>query len=345
MPIETLSHNSIFAYIPQLEAVWGTLSLLTGEQVHSLCTEIYGAESVAVWKRKYAFLFETFHAIETRAAMNLPDFLLDLPMETFTLEGFRDTLLAMPAEEIIWRLLDLDYAEGIDRDKLSLALTEDDALDQLYSSISDSCGSFLGFYSFIRRNRRFLTEFFTLALELNNGLLAKALKTQEPVIAHLAQTTRQGIEANGPFAFSEAQMGKTFRNRGPYDEFIFLPTYLMPGRACRYFHTQGEHKRQILFLSIRDRRRDPEDTIRALKAISDGTRYQILTILATEGPLRGLDLAKRLSIATSTVSHHMDQLKESGLITEEPVKNAKYYGVNHQGAEALLEDLKKDLNL
>ena len=82
-----------------------------------------------------------------------------------------------------------------------------------------------------------------------------------------------------------------------------------------------------------------------MKAIADPTRYQILTILAQEGPMRGLDIAKRVSIATSTVSHHMEQMKESGLITEEPVKNAKYYGLSKQRAKELLDEIAKDLEI
>ena len=58
--------------------------------------------------------------------------------------------------------------------------------------------------------------------------------------------------------------------------------------------------------------------------------------------MRGFEISKALSIATSTVSHHMDQLKESGLITEEPVKNAKYYGLNKQTAKELISKITND---
>ena len=140
-------------------------------------------------------------------------------------------------------------------------------------------------------------------------------------------------------------MGKTFRNRGPYAEFFFLPSYLLPARAVRYFHVKGEHKRQILFLTLRDIGRSRDDTVKALKALADGTRYQILTLLAAQGPMRGLDIAKKVSIAASTVSHHMEQLRDCGLVTEEQVKSAKYYGLSRQGSAELLEELKKDFKI
>ena len=59
--------------------------------------------------------------------------------------------------------------------------------------------------------------------------------------------------------------------------------------------------------------------------------------------MRGLDIARRVSIATSTVSHHMEQMKECGLVTEEPVKNSKYYGLSKQSAKTLLDEIAKDL--
>ena len=41
----------------------------------------------------------------------------------------------------------------------------------------------------------------------------------------------------------------------------------------------------------------------------------------------------------------MEQLKESGLITEEQVKNSKYYGLNRNGVAELIKELQKDLKM
>ena len=60
---------------------------------------------------------------------------------------------------------------------------------------------------------------------------------------------------------------------------------------------------------------------------------------------RHFQSVKRVSIATSTVSHHMEQMKESGLITEEPVKNSKFYGLSKQRAKELLDEIAKDLEI
>ena len=116
--------------------------------------------------------------------------------------------------------------------------------------------------------------------------------------------------------------------------------------ALRLFHENGTpHNRQILFCSIRRPEKGREDTIAALKALSDETRYQILMLLAKHGSVNGLDIARALKLAPSTVSHHMTDLKERGLITEEPVKTAKYYGISKNTVQELLQTVERDLKL
>lgn len=41
----------------------------------------------------------------------------------------------------------------------------------------------------------------------------------------------------------------------------------------------------------------------------------------------------------------MDQLKESGLLHEEQVKNAKYFSLNRNAVQGLLEALTEDLKI
>ena len=345
MRLERVNDHCVFAFFPELEPVWGALSVLSGESIHTLCTDLYGTEQITAWKRRYSFLFETFQVVDPIIHANLMDYLLEMPIEAVTLERLRDTLLALPAEEFIWRHLSMEYlSKSADLDTLRLAMTDDAALDEVYGWMSDHCTSFLAFSAFVRQSKRFLNEFFALASEMRTPALFAALEKQADKIERLRQSVQKGASGD-LLELSQELMGKTFRNRGPYSEFVFLPSYLIPLRACRFFDTAGEPKRQYLFLSLRTSRRDREDTVKALKAIADPTRYQILTILAQEGPMRGLDIAKRVSIATSTVSHHMEQMKECGLITEEPVKNSKYYGLSRQSAKALLDEIAKDLEI
>ena len=344
MRIERLDDSSTFAFIPALEPLWGVLALLmAGEKALAPCKELYGEETIARWRQKYRFLFECFEVVKNRSPVSMLDFLLDFPLESFSLEAYRDMLLELPPEDFIWRQLEFNHVDGADKAVLAAAMTDDAALDRAFSWLGEDGGSFLAFSAFVHASGRFIGEFFALAAELDTPDLFDVMERQEDKLGAMAQSVREGVAAVGPLAFSQQMMGKTFRNRGPYEQFVFLPAYLIPYQSVRLFHAHGERKRQILFISLHDPDRKREDTVRTLKAVGDPTRYQILTLLAKEGPMRGLDIARKVSIAASTVSHHMEQLKEGGLITEEQVKNAKYYGLDSKSTAAFLEELKKDL--
>ena len=346
MRFERLRNDCVFAFVPELEPVWGAISLLSGETVHTLCTEIYGTEQIVAWKRKYNFLFEIYAVITKHFNVNMLDYLLEMPLENISLDSLQNTVLAESAVDFVWRQMSLDYfCKEANKETLEKAMTDDAALDEAYGWVADHCESFLAFSAFVRQSRRFISEFFSLAKDMQTPELEAALEKQASKVERMYQSVCQGAKTDDLLLFSQEMMGKTFRNRGPYSEFIFLPSYMIPLKACRFFDVEGDHKRQILFLTLRQISRDREDKVKALKAIADPTRYQILTILAQEGPMRGMDIAKKVSVATSTISHHMEQMKDCGLVTEEPVKNSKYYGLSKQSAKALLDEIARDFEI
>ena len=346
MRFERLRNDCVFAFVPELEPVWGAISLLSGETVHTLCTEIYGTEQIVTWKRKYNFLFEIYAVITKHFNVNMLDYLLEMPLENISLDSLRKTVLAESAVDFVWRQMSLDYfCKDANKETLEKAMTDDAALDVAYGWIADHCESFLAFSAFVRQSQRFISEFFSLAKDMQTPDLETAMEKQASEVERMYQSVCQGAKADDLLLFSQEMMGKTFRNRGPYSEFIFLPSYLIPLKACRFFDMDGDNKRQILFLALRQISRGREDKVKALKAIADPTRYQILTILAQEGPMRGMDIAKKVSVATSTISHHMEQMRDCGLVTEEPVKNAKYYGLSKQSAKTLLDEIARDFEI
>ena len=97
---------------------------------------------------------------------------------------------------------------------------------------------------------------------------------------------------------------------------------------------------QILLLSQRTGEAGEKAAVRRLKAMADEGRFKIMTLLAQGEALRGMDIAKRLKLAPSTVSHHMDQLRQAGLIHEETTREGKYYSLNKPGVQSLLETLE-----
>ena len=54
-----------------------------------------------------------------------------------------------------------------------------------------------------------------------------------------------------------------------------------------------------------------------LKAASDPTRRELLTILVQDGPLRVTDLAGRFDMSLNSVSKHIKVLERAGLVSRE----------------------------
>jgi DNA-binding transcriptional ArsR family regulator len=62
---------------------------------------------------------------------------------------------------------------------------------------------------------------------------------------------------------------------------------------------------------------EPElDPALIFKALGDSTRYAIASMIARQ-PTHSVELAKRLCVSKPTISHHVNQLREAGLISEE----------------------------
>ena len=343
---EKLDDKCIFAFLPELEPLFGVYSLLMGEATHTLCTEIYGAAQIAAWKRRYRFLFETFDAVKALSPFSFFDLLLDTVGEDFDREGFRRRILALPEEERVFRQLGWAYYGGTTRADIHGALNDEAALDALYARVEESCPSFLGFSSFVRDSGRYFEEYFSLAEELDTDALREALLAREAAIDAFCTRVVEALATADALTCSQKLMGKSFRNRGPYETFFFLPSLLLPFSTARFFYDNGTpHNRQILLCSIREPERPREDTLAALRALSDETRYQILMLLARRGPINGQTLVRACRLAPSTVSHHMAELKEHGLVTEEPVKTAKYYGLAKNRLGQIISELQKDFRL
>lgn len=88
-----------------------------------------------------------------------------------------------------------------------------------------------------------------------------------------------------------------------------------------------------------------EKTAKLFKAFCDENRLKILALLKS-GEKCACTLEAELSIAQSTLSHHMKILVESGVVSVRKDKKWSYYGLSDQGsgeAKALLyEILEKD---
>lgn len=158
------------------------------------------------------------------------------------------------------------YLDQFEESLIVKACESDRRLEEFYFNNQEKFGSFLGLQSFFRETR-----------------------------------CRSGLSQLEPIDFADKIMGKTCYHRGPFETHTFLPSLLLP---YRYIRLIG--KSQILCYSIRQNKLDNETILVQLKTIADSTRLKIISLLNNKEPLRGLDIATELSLAPSTVSHHME---------------------------------------
>ena len=62
------------------------------------------------------------------------------------------------------------------------------------------------------------------------------------------------------------------------------------------------------------KRQEAYDLNEVMKAASDPTRRQILTLLAQEGPLRVTDIHRRFELSLNAISKHIKMLERAGLV-------------------------------
>lgn len=87
---------------------------------------------------------------------------------------------------------------------------------------------------------------------------------------------------------------------------------------------------------------DKGRVINAFKILSDEKRIHIIRLLQ-QSPLYGYELAQRLDLSSSTVSHHLSSLASIGLVRASRKENRVYYEVQSQEIEKLLEQIKVTL--
>jgi ArsR family transcriptional regulator, arsenate/arsenite/antimonite-responsive transcriptional repressor len=82
---------------------------------------------------------------------------------------------------------------------------------------------------------------------------------------------------------------------------------------------------------------DAEQLARTFKALADPTRVRLLSLIAAHdaGEACICDLIEPVALAQPTVSHHMKQLADAGLVTREQRGKWAYYRIVNDALTAL----------
>ncbi|MCU0893510.1 MAG: winged helix-turn-helix domain-containing protein [Rhodospirillales bacterium] len=84
--------------------------------------------------------------------------------------------------------------------------------------------------------------------------------------------------------------------------------------------------------------------VAALGALAQEHRLAVFRLLVREGPsgLSAGDIAARVAVAPSTLSHHLGQLERAGLLRSWRVRRQIFYAIDVVGTRRLLAFLTED---
>ena len=342
MSLIEITKNCYLYHSKNIEMIALVSSIFFDENKNKRYLEFYDLSFIEEIKKRYRFLHEVLNELSS-SGMSLLELLFnqkeadnkstDFPINDFAnLDEYEKYLLDMDNESFFYTF----FAEYIDRKIISDALVDLDKLSELYEERTYITKSFIGLKTFIDNRKIFIRDFFSCARDLQGAQFDNGVKYIESIFDDERQRFEKALKKDLPLEVSQQIMGKTFKNRGPYKKFIFMPSVFSPYKAIRFFYDY-----QTLIYSIGKDEFTNADAINKLKAISDESRLKIIETLRRNGPMIGKDLAKNLNIANSTLSHHIEQLTAAGFLNEERVKNSKYYSINTNSLDGLVEYLSK----
>lgn len=326
---ELIGPESYFVYYKEIEYLFAALEKLAPFGVNQNIPKVYGAKKEETSLGKYRWLYEVFQSMNKEYQMGIIEFFIYFDMKNFTLEKFEDYLLSLPKHEFL-----TIYFYGIDKDEIIAALAKEENIQEFFEKHSHMFSQYLAFQYFFTETQNLIRMFFSFVRTLICEEAEQYLDNKQEEIEHEKNKLVQALKTKEPFLYSEELMGKNCYNRGPYHSFYFMPSIFFPLLFCRVFG-----KDQFLFYDYRRLTEKKENVPEQLKAMADTTRYRILLLLNEQKHLTGVEIAKQLQLATSTVSHHMNTLRDSGLVHEEPVGSTKCYSIAKRSIENCIKML------
>lgn len=134
--------------------------------------------------------------------------------------------------------------------------------------------------------------------------------------------------------------GKSKKVFNGYKEYYIIPSYFVSPRLIRIY---SEDKLYVVFdcRVTRDKKEALRDDLsNLLKVIDDKSRMEILRILVNNKSY-GKALSDIIGISTPTVSHHLEVLKQAGLVKEEKIRNIKYFYADKDRLKKIIDDINK----
>lgn len=319
-------------YERELEYLFASVELLSPRNKDSKLKEVFDETFIREKERKFPILFEFYQSVCTEVAFQILDFIMEYGIENFSVKGYFDFLRKKSKTEFLSKFL-RETEENVE-----CIISSESECIYFYQRNKDIFKNYLVVDLIVRRTEIFLETYYDFVESLKIQSIEQYLYNNNEMLNEWKNKIDKELENKEPLIFSEEIMGKKFHNRGPYKAFYFMPSLFLPMKCCRWFEES-----QFLVVNIFRQSNEIQEEIllEQLKTLSDRTRYRILLLLQKNEKKSGVEIAANLRLATSTVSHHMAELKECGLVNEERDGNAKYYSINTRTMRNCIEALEK----
>lgn len=320
-----------------IEMTSAMLSIISPRnESYNIAKDVYGDDFIQSIVDKYSYILKILDNLSMKGYEILEFLLIN--------HEFDDIL---KYESHIRSLDDLEFFNYffggyIPRDSLEGVIDNTLSLKAFYNQYGFCCSNIETLKYIIFEKEIFLTLLFNCIKEFDTNTLDDTIEQIDYLYEEFFKRLLLDLESNHPLKASENLLGKTFKNRGPYKNFVFIPVFFLPTKAVRYF---GEN--QILLYKVMESNEILDNKLKlleCLKVISDPTRFEIIQLLQNNEPMFGKQIAEYMSLSTPTISHHLDQLKNVGFINEERHKNSKYFSANINSLNEFIDLLTKTLN-
>ncbi len=186
-------------------------------------------------------------------------------------------------------------------------------------------------------------RFKTLAIDLSSHAeFNRQLNTPEysTLSEALCLQFKQGMLDRHPLSYAQELMGKPFWNIADYKHYEFIPVHFISPYKMRLMDSDTMIYVHSLHRTPNTELATAEGLAEVLKLLSDPNRLKILQMLYMK-PMYGKEVAEVLGLTTATVSHHLENLRQKGLVQVEQSKQIKYFSANLPKVRTLLQAVEQ----
>lgn len=325
--------NCYCMYAEELEYLLAIDEILAPIERNKVIGEVYTDEFVAKLRKKFPMLVELAKGFSAPLGMMFVEGLTTYDKKEFSIHAFMEYTKQKGAADFLGRCVDLPEEEARnylkDKENRVKFFTDYNFFFKNYTAVEYVTSCF----------DDFVDEVYAVVKECMTNDARTYIETHFNEVASWLCENEERLKAVDALEYSQQIMGKRFARRGPYEKFYFMPSFFIACKTCRWMMVN-----QVLIYDVKlNSMVDEAQISETLKMLSDGTRFKILKALKQKGHMKGVEISQYMELSTSTVSHHMSQLRNAGLIHEETEGTTKIYSINQRQVEECVKFINNTL--